>query len=93
MCTTKCISTRTRKFLGVFFASAELDEKQQRSVFLTFARHLVTRVTQGPSHPACDDSWVEIQTRRTIRAENEVEANKLVNNYRVRSLKVNYYIH
>ncbi|XP_044049874.1 putative cation exchanger C521.04c isoform X2 [Siniperca chuatsi] len=35
-----------------------------------------------PSHHACDDSWVEIQSKRTIRAENEVEANKLVNNYR-----------
>lgn len=34
------------------------------------------------SFHACDDSWVEIQTKRTIRAENEVEANKLVNNYR-----------
>lgn len=58
--------------------------------FLTFARHLIT---QGPSYHACDDGWVEIQTRRTIRAENEVEANKLVNNYRVRSLKANDYIH
>ncbi|TKS73300.1 hypothetical protein D9C73_007378 [Collichthys lucidus] len=36
-----------------------------------------------PSHHGCDDSWVEIQSKRTIRAENEVEANKLVNNYRV----------
>lgn len=35
-----------------------------------------------PSHHVCDDSWVEIQSKRTIRAENEVEANKLVNNYR-----------
>ncbi|TMS05789.1 hypothetical protein E3U43_005039 [Larimichthys crocea] len=35
-----------------------------------------------PSHHGCDDSWVEIQSKRTIRAENEVEANKLVNNYR-----------
>ncbi|XP_047452833.1 putative cation exchanger C521.04c isoform X2 [Mugil cephalus] len=35
-----------------------------------------------PSHHACEDSWEEIQTKRTIRAENEVEANKLVNNYR-----------
>uniref|UniRef100_A0A8C4GMD9 Cation/H+ exchanger protein 2 n=1 Tax=Dicentrarchus labrax TaxID=13489 RepID=A0A8C4GMD9_DICLA len=26
--------------------------------------------------------WVEIQSKRTIKAENEVEANKLVNNYR-----------
>ncbi|TDH09911.1 hypothetical protein EPR50_G00090230 [Perca flavescens] len=34
------------------------------------------------SHHACDDSWEEIQSKRTIRAENEVEANKLVNNYR-----------
>lgn len=29
-----------------------------------------------------EDSWEEIQSKRTIRAENEVEANKLVNNYR-----------
>lgn len=29
-----------------------------------------------------EDSWEEIQNKRTIRAENEVEANKLVNNYR-----------
>ncbi|XP_061899075.1 uncharacterized protein LOC133647038 isoform X2 [Entelurus aequoreus] len=35
-----------------------------------------------PSHHARDDSWEEIQSIRTIRAENEVEANKLVNNYR-----------
>ncbi|KAM9377247.1 uncharacterized protein KZ484_009599 isoform 2-T2 [Pholidichthys leucotaenia] len=35
-----------------------------------------------PSRPACEDSWEEIQSKRTIRAENEVEANKLVNNYR-----------
>ncbi|KAM9754179.1 uncharacterized protein ACNS7B_007238 [Menidia menidia] len=34
------------------------------------------------SHHACEDSWEEIQNKRTIRAENEVEANKLVNNYR-----------
>ncbi|XP_022610100.1 putative cation exchanger C521.04c isoform X1 [Seriola dumerili] len=34
------------------------------------------------SHNACDDSWEEIQSKRTIRAENEVEANKVVNNYR-----------
>ncbi|KAM9854532.1 uncharacterized protein cax2 [Aulostomus maculatus] len=35
-----------------------------------------------PSHHACDDSWEEIKSKRRIRAENEVEANKLVNNYR-----------
>uniref|UniRef100_A0A669CAI1 Cation/H+ exchanger protein 2 n=1 Tax=Oreochromis niloticus TaxID=8128 RepID=A0A669CAI1_ORENI len=35
-----------------------------------------------PSHHACEDSWEESQSKRTIRAENEVEANKLVNNYR-----------
>ncbi|XP_031593143.1 low affinity vacuolar monovalent cation/H(+) antiporter isoform X1 [Oreochromis aureus] len=35
-----------------------------------------------PSHHACEDSWEESQNKRTIRAENEVEANKLVNNYR-----------
>ncbi|KAL6106936.1 uncharacterized protein ACO6RY_10686 [Pungitius sinensis] len=35
-----------------------------------------------PNHRACDDSWEEIKRKRTIRAENEVEANKLVNNYR-----------
>uniref|UniRef100_A0A3Q4GBZ2 Cation/H+ exchanger protein 2 n=1 Tax=Neolamprologus brichardi TaxID=32507 RepID=A0A3Q4GBZ2_NEOBR len=34
------------------------------------------------SHHACEDSWEEIQNMKTIRAENEVEANKLVNNYR-----------
>nr|XP_020467743.1 putative cation exchanger C521.04c isoform X2 [Monopterus albus] len=34
------------------------------------------------SHIACDNSWEEIQNKRTIRAENEVEANKVVNNYR-----------
>ncbi|XP_029379534.1 low affinity vacuolar monovalent cation/H(+) antiporter isoform X1 [Echeneis naucrates] len=33
-------------------------------------------------HNACDDSREEIQGKRTIKAENEVEANKLVNNYR-----------
>ncbi|XP_061630285.1 uncharacterized protein LOC133478340 isoform X2 [Phyllopteryx taeniolatus] len=35
-----------------------------------------------PSHHAYEDSWEEIQSIRTIRAENKVEANKLVNNYR-----------
>lgn len=35
-----------------------------------------------PIHHAYDDSWVEIQSKRTIRAENKVEANRLVNNYR-----------
>uniref|UniRef100_A0A3B4UX82 Cation/H+ exchanger protein 2 n=1 Tax=Seriola dumerili TaxID=41447 RepID=A0A3B4UX82_SERDU len=39
-------------------------------------------VILGSSHNACDDSWEEIQSKRTIRAENEVEANKVVNNYR-----------
>uniref|UniRef100_A0A3Q1BSA1 Sodium/calcium exchanger membrane region domain-containing protein n=1 Tax=Amphiprion ocellaris TaxID=80972 RepID=A0A3Q1BSA1_AMPOC len=34
------------------------------------------------SHHACEESWEEIQSKKTIRAENEVEANKLVNNYR-----------
>uniref|UniRef100_A0A672YUJ2 Putative cation exchanger C521.04c n=1 Tax=Sphaeramia orbicularis TaxID=375764 RepID=A0A672YUJ2_9TELE len=34
------------------------------------------------SHHLCDDSREELQSKRTIRAENEVEANKLVNNYR-----------
>ncbi|KAK2842121.1 hypothetical protein Q5P01_012321 [Channa striata] len=34
------------------------------------------------SQPGCDDSWEDIQSKKTIRAENEVEANKLVNNYR-----------
>lgn len=43
-------------------------------------------VIEGPSHHTCDESWVEIQSKRTIRVENEVEANKLVNNYRVRRL-------
>ncbi|KAI4825757.1 hypothetical protein KUCAC02_021427 [Chaenocephalus aceratus] len=37
------------------------------------------------SHHAYDESWEEIQSKRTIRAENEVEANKLVNNYRWKS--------
>ncbi|XP_077424438.1 uncharacterized protein LOC144053647 isoform X1 [Vanacampus margaritifer] len=35
-----------------------------------------------PSHQSYEDSWEEIQSIRTIRAENKVEANKLVNNYR-----------
>ncbi|XP_040894418.1 putative cation exchanger C521.04c [Toxotes jaculatrix] len=34
------------------------------------------------SHNVCEESWEEIQSKRTITAENEVEANKLVNNYR-----------
>eukprot|EP00064_Thunnus_orientalis_P012610 superscaffoldBa00001954_g12645 len=34
-----------------------------------------------PSHHVCEDSWEDLQSKRTIRAENEVEANKLVNNY------------
>lgn len=55
-------------------------------LLLLFIRHLVIFI-QGLRFHACDDSWVEIQTKRTIRAENEVEANKLVNNYRVRSEK------
>uniref|UniRef100_A0AAQ5X542 Cation/H+ exchanger protein 2 n=1 Tax=Amphiprion ocellaris TaxID=80972 RepID=A0AAQ5X542_AMPOC len=39
-------------------------------------------VIPGVSHHACEESWEEIQSKKTIRAENEVEANKLVNNYR-----------
>uniref|UniRef100_A0A672YUJ3 Putative cation exchanger C521.04c n=1 Tax=Sphaeramia orbicularis TaxID=375764 RepID=A0A672YUJ3_9TELE len=39
-------------------------------------------VILGQSHHLCDDSREELQSKRTIRAENEVEANKLVNNYR-----------
>ncbi|KAM3869972.1 uncharacterized protein ACN63O_005065 [Diretmus argenteus] len=38
--------------------------------------------SQGQSHHVCDDGWEEIPSKTTIRAENEVEANKLVNNYR-----------
>ncbi|XP_014325453.1 low affinity vacuolar monovalent cation/H(+) antiporter-like [Xiphophorus maculatus] len=34
------------------------------------------------SQHVCEASWEEIQSKRTIRVENEVEANKLVNNYR-----------
>lgn len=44
-------------------------------------------VILGLSHNVCDGSWEEIPGKRTITAENEVEANKLVNNYRVRSLQ------
>uniref|UniRef100_A0A3P9PUD6 Cation/H+ exchanger protein 2 n=1 Tax=Poecilia reticulata TaxID=8081 RepID=A0A3P9PUD6_POERE len=39
-------------------------------------------VAAGASRHVCEDSWEEIQSKRTIRVENEVEANKLVNNYR-----------
>lgn len=42
----------------------------------------------GSGHNAFEDSWEEIQSKMTIRAENEVEANKLVNNYRVSGLEV-----
>ncbi|XP_034031398.1 low affinity vacuolar monovalent cation/H(+) antiporter-like [Thalassophryne amazonica] len=38
------------------------------------------RLCGAPS--VCDESWEMVQNKRTIRAENEVEANKLVNNYR-----------
>lgn len=35
-------------------------------------------------HSRCtDDVWQEASIRTTIRAENEVEAHKLANNYRV----------
>uniref|UniRef100_A0A8C8DZN8 Cation/H+ exchanger protein 2 n=1 Tax=Oryzias sinensis TaxID=183150 RepID=A0A8C8DZN8_9TELE len=36
----------------------------------------------GTGHHACEESWEMIQNKRTIKVENEVEANKLVNNYR-----------
>lgn len=41
-------------------------------------------VLQAPSCHACDDSRVETHSKPSIQAENKVEANKLVNNYRVR---------
>lgn len=41
-------------------------------------------VVSGSSKHVCKDSCEAIPRKRTIRAENEVEANKLVNNYRVR---------
>ncbi|XP_012731529.2 low affinity vacuolar monovalent cation/H(+) antiporter isoform X1 [Fundulus heteroclitus] len=34
------------------------------------------------SRHVCEESWEEIKSKKTIKAENEVEANKLVNNYR-----------
>uniref|UniRef100_A0A3B3VAE0 Cation/H+ exchanger protein 2 n=1 Tax=Poecilia latipinna TaxID=48699 RepID=A0A3B3VAE0_9TELE len=42
----------------------------------------VMLVAAGASRHVCEESWEEIQSKRTIRVENEVEANKLVNNYR-----------
>uniref|UniRef100_A0A3B5MSM2 Uncharacterized protein n=1 Tax=Xiphophorus couchianus TaxID=32473 RepID=A0A3B5MSM2_9TELE len=42
----------------------------------------VMLVAAGASQHVCEDSWEEIQSKRAIRVENEVEANKLVNNYR-----------
>ncbi|XP_056137939.1 uncharacterized protein LOC130114170 isoform X2 [Lampris incognitus] len=42
-----------------------------------------TKCTSTHACPhAFDDSWEEVPSKTTIRAENEVEANKLVNNYR-----------
>ncbi|KAM9807902.1 uncharacterized protein ACB057_005729 [Neosynchiropus ocellatus] len=35
-----------------------------------------------PSCYVCDEGWEELPSGRTLRAENQVEANKLVNNYR-----------
>ena len=32
---------------------------------------------------ALDDEWVEVPCKTTISAENEVEAQKLANNYKV----------
>ncbi|XP_072241710.1 uncharacterized protein cax2 isoform X1 [Leuresthes tenuis] len=46
------------------------------------AKCIAAHAPTGANHHACEDSWEEIQSKRTIRAENEVEANKLVNNYR-----------
>ncbi|XP_041852116.1 putative cation exchanger C521.04c isoform X2 [Melanotaenia boesemani] len=46
------------------------------------AKYTSAHAFSGASHHTCEDSWEEIQSKRTIRAENEVEANKLVNNYR-----------
>uniref|UniRef100_A0A8C5E4P3 Putative cation exchanger C521.04c n=1 Tax=Gouania willdenowi TaxID=441366 RepID=A0A8C5E4P3_GOUWI len=38
--------------------------------------------TEGANCNPCEESWEEIQNKKTITAENEVEANKLANNYR-----------
>lgn len=87
-CTRQCMAAHARKFS----ASADLYKNSNVVLWLLllllllFIRHLVTFI-QGLNFHACDDGWVEIQTKRTIRAENEVEANKLVNNYRVRREK------
>uniref|UniRef100_A0A8C4ELG2 Cation exchanger C521.04c n=1 Tax=Dicentrarchus labrax TaxID=13489 RepID=A0A8C4ELG2_DICLA len=48
----------------------------------TTAKCIAAHTCEYRSRPSCDESWVEIQSKRTIKAENEVEANKLVNNYR-----------
>uniref|UniRef100_A0A3P9CT60 Cation/H+ exchanger protein 2 n=1 Tax=Maylandia zebra TaxID=106582 RepID=A0A3P9CT60_9CICH len=66
-------------------------ERHDLPVFISIFSSPVKRYLQpflgyflivGPSHHACEDSWEESQNKKTIRAENEVEANKLVNNYR-----------
>ncbi|PWA14183.1 hypothetical protein CCH79_00012359 [Gambusia affinis] len=51
----------------------------------TLRLHITPYVLQplvSVSRHVCEDSWEEIQSKRTVRVENEVEANKLVNNYR-----------
>uniref|UniRef100_A0A669EA45 Cation/H+ exchanger protein 2 n=1 Tax=Oreochromis niloticus TaxID=8128 RepID=A0A669EA45_ORENI len=46
------------------------------------SQHSLYPATKCTAACACEYSWEESQSKRTIRAENEVEANKLVNNYR-----------
>ncbi|XP_037834295.1 low affinity vacuolar monovalent cation/H(+) antiporter isoform X2 [Kryptolebias marmoratus] len=65
--------------------SQQLNAKHACSPTTLHATRPSTKCTSAQacaSPHACDDSWEEIQSRRVIRAENEVEANKLVNNYR-----------
>lgn len=78
-CTTKCMAAH----------KCEAWTKSLTFNNITLGKHLLTFFfLSGLSHNSFDDSWDEIQSKRMIRAENEVEANKLANNYRVGSLDV-----
>lgn len=83
--TTRCISAHACKDCLLTF----LTRNTCWCIFIHLFVFVFLLVVRGPSFHACDDGLVEIQSRRTICAENEVEANKLANNYRVSRMEAN----
>uniref|UniRef100_A0A672JIE9 Putative cation exchanger C521.04c n=1 Tax=Salarias fasciatus TaxID=181472 RepID=A0A672JIE9_SALFA len=78
--TTKCMSAHTCEYPVI--TPLKYGFKISASSPLEHSVSVLLLLNLGVGHHACEESWEEIQSKRTIRAENEVEANKLVNNYR-----------